>query len=98
MVMQSIQPLMFLPPLQFSLEYGLPEENIHLSPTVCIRQKPFSFLTSIAVILAGNEIGRQALFGEPGLPDVRIALPIAAVSFVTALGFGPTHFRLQWYL
>jgi cation diffusion facilitator family transporter len=49
--------------------------------------------TSVAVILAGYEIGRQALFGVPSLPDVGIALPAAAVSFVVALGFGLIQLR-----
>ncbi len=47
-----------------------------------------ALITSMAVILAGYEIGRQALFGVPGLPDVAIALPVAAISLVLALGFG----------
>ncbi len=49
--------------------------------------------TSVAVILVGYEIGRQALFGVPRLPDVAIALPVAAVSFVIALGFGLIQLR-----
>lgn len=49
--------------------------------------------TSVAVILAGYEIGRQALFGVPRLPDVAIALPVAAGSFVIALGFGLIQLR-----
>lgn len=49
--------------------------------------------TSLAVILAGYEIGRQALFGVPSLPDITIALPVAAVSFVVALGFGLIQLR-----
>lgn len=44
--------------------------------------------TSVAVILAGYEIGRQAIFGIHRLPNVSIALPVAATSFVIALGFG----------
>ncbi len=47
-----------------------------------------ALITSMAVILAAYEIGRQALFGVPGLPDVAIALPVAAISLVLALGFG----------
>ncbi len=52
-----------------------------------------TLITSVAVILAGYEIGRQALFGVPGLPDVTIALPVAAFSFLIALGFGLTQLR-----
>ncbi len=52
-----------------------------------------TLVTSVAVILAGYEIGRQALFGVPGLPDVTLALPVAAFSFVIALGFGLTQLR-----
>ncbi len=49
--------------------------------------------TSVAVILAGYEIGRQALFGVTSYPDVRIALPAAALSFMVALGFGLIQYR-----
>lgn len=49
--------------------------------------------TSVAVILAGYEIGRQALFGVPSLPNVKIALPVAGISFVIALGFGLIQLR-----
>lgn len=49
--------------------------------------------TSVAVILAGYEIGRQALFGVITYPDIRIALPAAALSFIIALGFGLIQFR-----
>ncbi len=47
-----------------------------------------TLVTSIAVIVAAYEIGRQALFGTERLPDVTIALPVAAVSLVVALLFG----------
>lgn len=52
-----------------------------------------ALVTAVAVILAGYEIGRQAVFGVPSLPDVRIALPVAAVSFVISLGFGVLQLR-----
>ncbi len=52
-----------------------------------------ALVTAVAVILAGYEIGRQAIFGVPSLPDVTIALPVAAVSFVIALGFGLLQLR-----
>lgn len=47
-----------------------------------------TMVTSIAVIVAGYEIGRQAFFGAERLPDVAIALPVAAVSLFIALFFG----------
>jgi cation diffusion facilitator family transporter len=52
-----------------------------------------SLVTAVAVVLAGYEIGRQAIFGVPSLPDVGIALPVAAVSFLIALGFGLLQLR-----
>ena len=47
-----------------------------------------TLVTSIAVIIAAYEIGRQALLGADRLPDVAIALPVAALSLVVALFFG----------
>lgn len=47
-----------------------------------------ALVTSIAVLLAGYEIGRQALLGPERLPDVAIALPVAIVSLIVALSFG----------
>ncbi len=52
-----------------------------------------ALITSMAVILAGYEIGRQAFFGVPSLPDVSIALPVAAISLVIALSFGLIQLR-----
>jgi cation diffusion facilitator family transporter len=52
-----------------------------------------TLVTAVAVILAGYEIGRQAVFGVPTVPDVRIALPVAAISLVIALGFGLLQLR-----
>ncbi len=52
-----------------------------------------TLVTSIAVILAGYEIGRQALFGVTKMVDVSIALPVALVSFFIALGFGIMQMR-----
>ncbi len=52
-----------------------------------------TLVTSIAVILAGYEIGRQALFGVTKMVDVTIALPVAMVSFFVALGFGILQMR-----
>ncbi|RUM34795.1 MAG: cation diffusion facilitator family transporter, partial [Desulfobulbus sp.] len=47
-----------------------------------------TLITSIAVIVAAYEIGRQAFFGTNRLPDTAIALPVAAVSLIVALCFG----------
>ena len=52
-----------------------------------------ALVTSIAVILAGYEIGRKALFGSPSIPDVAIALPVAGVSLCISLGFGIIQLR-----
>lgn len=47
-----------------------------------------TLITSIAVIVAAYEIGRQAIFGTERLPDVAVALPVAGVSLLVALIFG----------
>jgi len=47
-----------------------------------------TLVTSIAVLLAGYEIGRQAIFGVTKIVDVTIALPVAVLSLLIALGFG----------
>ncbi|MEA2114641.1 MAG: cation diffusion facilitator family transporter [Thermodesulfobacteriota bacterium] len=47
-----------------------------------------TLVTSIAIIVAAYEIGRQAIFGAERLPDVAIALPVAAVSLIVSLLFG----------
>jgi len=52
-----------------------------------------TLVSSVAVILAGYEIGRQALFGQPRHPDVALALPAALISFVIALLFGMAQVR-----
>jgi cation diffusion facilitator family transporter len=52
-----------------------------------------TLVTSIAVIVAAYEIGRQAMFGSDRLPDVAIALPVAALSLVVALVFGLYQLR-----
>jgi cation diffusion facilitator family transporter len=44
--------------------------------------------TSIVVILAAYEIGRQALLGTEKMPDVAMALPVAFVCLLVSLGFG----------
>ncbi len=52
-----------------------------------------TLVTSLAVIIAAYEIGRQALFGAERLPNVAIALPVAALSLVVALFFGLYQLR-----
>ena len=52
-----------------------------------------TLVTSVAVIVAAYEIGRQAIFGTDRLPDVAIALPVALVSLLVALGFGLYQLR-----
>jgi cation diffusion facilitator family transporter len=52
-----------------------------------------TLVTSVAVIVAAYEIGRQALFGAERLPNVAIALPVAALSLVVALFFGIYQLR-----
>jgi cation diffusion facilitator family transporter len=47
-----------------------------------------TLVTSVAIILAGYEIGRRALLGPMTLPDVSIALPVALVSLVVTFAFG----------
>jgi len=52
-----------------------------------------TLVTSIAVIMAAYEIGRQALFGTERLPNVSIALPVAGFSLIVALLFGLYQLR-----
>ena len=52
-----------------------------------------TLVTSIVVIIAAYEIGRQALFGCEKLPDVALALPVALVSLLVALTFGLLQLR-----
>ncbi len=47
-----------------------------------------TLVTSIAVIIAAYEIARQAIFGTKQLPQVAVALPVAAMSLCVALVFG----------
>lgn len=49
--------------------------------------------TSVVVILAGYEIARQSLFGMSTIPNVGIALPVAAISLLLSLGFGLLQLR-----
>ncbi len=52
-----------------------------------------TLVTSIAVLIAAYEIGRQAMVGAERLPDVAIALPVAALSLVVAFFFGIYQLR-----
>jgi cation diffusion facilitator family transporter len=52
-----------------------------------------TLVTSIVVIVAAYEIGRQAMFGSEQLPDVAIALPVAVISLLVALSFGLMQLR-----
>jgi cation diffusion facilitator family transporter len=45
------------------------------------------------IILAGYEIGRQALLGPQQIPDIALALPVAVVSLFVSIGFGIYQFR-----
>jgi cation diffusion facilitator family transporter len=47
-----------------------------------------TLITSIAVILAGYEIGRQAVLGPNTLPNVTLTLPVALASLIITFGFG----------
>jgi cation diffusion facilitator family transporter len=47
-----------------------------------------ALITSVAILLAGYEIARSALFSRQTLPDVMIALPISLASLVVTFGFG----------
>jgi len=52
-----------------------------------------TLITSVAVIVAAYEIGRQAIFGAERLPDVAVALPVAGISLLVALIFGRYQLR-----
>ena len=47
-----------------------------------------TLVVSVAVILAGYEIGRRAILGPDTTPDVTIALPVAVISLIITLAFG----------
>ncbi len=53
-----------------------------------------TLVTSIAIILAGYEIGRRALLGPGTIPDVKLALPVALVSLVLTFSFGFYQLRM----
>jgi len=52
-----------------------------------------TLLTSIVVIVAGYEIGRQALLGPDTIPDVAVTLPVAVISLVITVTFGMYQLR-----
>ncbi len=52
-----------------------------------------TLVTSIAIILAAYEIGRQALLGSEKMPDIAMALPVAFVCLLLSLGFGLLQLR-----
>lgn len=52
-----------------------------------------TLVTSIAIILAAYEIGRQALLGTDKMPDVAMALPVAFGCLLLSLGFGLLQLR-----
>ncbi|CAB5114014.1 Cobalt-zinc-cadmium resistance protein [Olavius algarvensis associated proteobacterium Delta 3] len=52
-----------------------------------------TLLTSVVVILAGYEIGRQALLGPETIPDVAATLPVAVIALVITLTFGMYQLR-----
>ena len=52
-----------------------------------------TLLTSVVVIVAGYEIGRQALLGPKTIPDVAVTLPVAIVSLVVTITFGIYQLR-----
>ncbi len=47
-----------------------------------------TLVTSVAIILAGYEIGRRALLGPHTLPDVTLTLPVALISLIITIAFG----------
>ena len=52
-----------------------------------------ALVTSVAILLAGYEIARSAIFSQGGLPSTRIALPIAIISLVVTFWFGLYQLR-----
>ncbi len=52
-----------------------------------------TLVTSLAVIIAAYEIGRQAVLGPERLPDVALALPVTVFCLVVALVFGLQQLR-----
>jgi len=52
-----------------------------------------TLITAGVIILAGYEIGRQALLGTDQLPDVGLTFPVAMVSLLVSLVFGIYQLR-----
>lgn len=52
-----------------------------------------TLVTSVAIILAGYEIGRRALLGPETLPRVSVALPVALISLGITVAFGLYQLR-----
>lgn len=52
-----------------------------------------TLISAVAIIVAGYEIGRRAVFGPDTIPDVSIAMPVAFVTFLISLGFGVVQVR-----
>lgn len=52
-----------------------------------------TLITAAAIILAGYEIGRNALMGAKPLPEVSLALPAALLSLVVTVSFGLYQLR-----
>ncbi len=53
-----------------------------------------TLVTSIAIILAGYEIGRRAFLGPGTMPDVKLALPVALICLVVTFSFGFYQLRM----
>ena len=53
-----------------------------------------TLVTSIAIILAGYEIGRRALLGPGTMPDVKLALPVALGCLIVTFSFGFYQLRM----
>ena len=52
-----------------------------------------TLISATAIIIAGYEIARRAIFGPETIPDIYIAMPVASVSFLISLIFGITQVR-----
>ncbi|MEN8139882.1 MAG: cation diffusion facilitator family transporter [Thermodesulfobacteriota bacterium] len=52
-----------------------------------------TLISAIVVILAGYEIGRQALLGDISRPDLGLALPVTIACFFISLSFGLIQLR-----
>jgi cation diffusion facilitator family transporter len=52
-----------------------------------------TLVSALAIVLAGYEIARHALLGEPSMPLVGVALPAALASLVVTVSFGLLQLR-----